>query len=587
MAASPDGLQAHAPPGASLEESRRRLLDVVCKFGALVAAPICVQQIWVNVPVQRWDLIALCAFVGPAVVSLAFARRMSYGVRAVALCALLGIASVGTWFLAGYVLDSAALHLTAVFLTALLLGWRAATLILVVETIAMTAAAYGRLHGLLPTDPQIEAGGHLLENWATAGAILTASAVMLGSGLTFIFRDVERARREAVDLAGRLARESEARLAEIKRREETQRQLVAAQRRDALALLAGGLAHDFNNLLTVVFAAFEEAERELPPDGRAQEALALGRAAAESTAALTRQLLAYSRGDPHGKVATDLAPVLRQTAGLIRRLLPASVELRVQAPHALPLVVCAPTQIQQVLLNLAVNARDAMPDGGVVAITARVADAVVELVVSDTGPGIDPAVADRIFEPLFTTKEAGKGTGLGLSVVAAVVADHGGTIAVRGAAGQGATFEVRLPQAPAGAARAEPAPPAARALDSRRLLVVDDEEAIRLLVARALRGRGYDVALAASADEASSAIAAVGPPDLIVTDLSMPGTSGAAFARAMLAAHAGVRVLVVSGYADEQLADVLATGRAQVLAKPFTIQTLTAAVEALLPPAAG
>ena len=405
---------------------------------------------------------------------------------------------------------------------------------------------------------------------------------MLGSGLPSVFRAVERARQEAVELAARLAAESEARLAEIKRREETQRQLVAAQRRDALALLAGGLAHDFNNLLTIVYAAFESAEGEVKPQGAAAEALALGRAAADSTAALTRQLLAYSRGDPHGKVPTDLSPLLRQTAGLMRRLLPASVDLRVQAPHTLPLVDCAPTQIQQVLLNLGVNARDAMPEGGRLEITARADEDAVELRVSDTGTGIDPAIADRIFEPLFSTKEAGKGTGLGLSVVAAVVTDHGGTIAVRNGTNKGAIFEVRLPLAPVGDAPGAPAPPTAPGPGRGRLLVVDDEEGVRMVAARALRARGYDVEVAASADDALRAIEISGPPDLIVTDLSMPGTSGATFARTTLAGHAAVRVLVISGYAHEELDDVLATGRAEFLVKPFTAATLTAAVDGLL-----
>ena len=584
----PDAAGAEASsPGLSLEESRRRLLDGVCKFGAIVAAPICAQQIWVNVGVGRWDIIVLCAIVGPSLIALGFATSMSYRARALALCVLMGGAAAAAWILAGYVLDCAALHITAVLLAALLLGRRPAVIVLVVDTIALVIAAYGHVDGFLRTDPQIEAAGHLAENWATGGVIITASALMLGVGLSIVLRAVERARREAVDLAGRLGRESEAHLAEVKRREETQRQLVAAQRRDALAMLAGGLAHDFNNLLTVVYAAFEQAEAEVRPGGRAAEALALGRSAAESTAALTRQLLAYSRGDPHGKLPVDLGPLVRQTAGLIRRLLPSNVELHVQGPSVLPLVACAPTQIQQVLINLAVNARDAMPDGGRIDITSRAHAAAVELTVSDTGTGIDPAIADRIFEPLFTTKELGKGTGLGLSVVAAVVTDHGGTISVRSQPGQGATFEVRLPLAPAEARREDAPPPLASVAAVRRVLVVDDEQGVRMVAERALKKRGYDVTLAASADEATRAIAASGPPDLVVTDLSMPGTSGATFARATVAAHPDVRVLVVSGYADVELDDLLATGRAQVLTKPFTGQTLTAAVDALLAKGSG
>ncbi len=567
--------------GASLEEARRRLLDVVCRLGAVVALPVCALEIWVNVHVGRWDLIALNVVVGAPLVALGLARRMPYVARARALCGVIAVAAMAAWVLAGFVLDAAALHLLAVLLAALLLGRRAAVLMLLAESAALAGAAFGHLNHLLPTDPQIEAAGHSAQNWVTGGVLLTAATVMLGMGLTIVLGDVERARREAVTLVERLARESEARLAEIRRREETQRQLVAAQRRDGLALFAGGLAHDFNNLLTVVYAAFEQAQREVRPDGLAAEALAVGRSAADSTASLTRQLLAYSRGDPHGKVATDLGPLVRATTGIVRRLMPSNVEVRVQAPHALPLVMCSPAQIQQVLLNLAINARDAMPEGGLVTITAGADDDAVELRVNDMGTGIDPAIAERIFEPLFSTKEAGKGTGLGLSVVATVVSDHGGTIAVRSSPGEGATFEVRLPRAPASAAPDAATSPREHRAGARRVLIVDDDEAIRKVAARVLRARGCDVEVAASSDEGLRLMAESGAPDLIVTDLSMPGTSGATFARGALAAHADVRVLVVTGYVDEDLADLMATGRAQILAKPFTAQTLAAAVDAL------
>ncbi|HVZ74530.1 MAG TPA: ATP-binding protein [Polyangia bacterium] len=433
------------------------MLDVVCRLGAVAAVPVCAVLIYTNAQLARWDLVTLSSVAGAGLVALGVARDLSYRWRARGLCAAMGLAAIGTWFLGGYVLESAGLHVAAVLLTALLLGRRAATTALLVLTLAFTLAAMGHLHALLPTDPQIQAGGHAANNWMTAGMMLTALTLMLGTGLTLVIRDVERARRDAVDLATRLAKESEARLLEIRRREETQRQLVAAQRRDVLATFAGGLAHDFNNLLTVVYEAFERAQAEVRPFGVAAEALTLGKAAADSTGSLTRQLLAYSRGDHDGKTPTDLAPLVRTTLAIVRRLLPSYVEIRSVAPSTLPPVLCAPTQIQQVLLNLAVNARDAMPDGGRLDITARADGDAVELLVTDTGTGIDPAIAPRIFEPLFSTKAPGQGTGLGLSVVAMVVSDHGGTVTVKSQPGAGTTFEVRLPLAVA----AEPAAPIA------------------------------------------------------------------------------------------------------------------------------
>jgi signal transduction histidine kinase len=567
--------------GGSLVESRQRLLDVVCWVGCIFGVPVCAGEIWVNTAVGRWDLIALSGLVGLCLAALPFGRRLKYTVRATAFCAVMGVAAGATWLLGGFVLDSAAVHMTAILLSVLLLGRRAAVVVLLVLTAMFVVAAYGHYHGWLPTDPQIEAAGHSAQNWVTGGAILTATAILVAMGMSIVLRNIEGARRVAVHLSTRLALESEARLLEIQRREETQRLLVASQRREALAMLAGGLAHDFNNLLTVVYYAFEQSELEVRAGGPAAEALALGRSAAESTAALTRQLLAYSRGDPQGKTPLDLAPVLRTTCALIRRLLPQDITLRLDSPETLPHVVCAPTQIQQVLLNLAVNARDAMSHGGEVVIVVRIDNAAVELRVTDTGTGIDPAIAERIFEPLFTTKAVGQGTGLGLAVVASVISDHGGTISVQSRPGVGTTFEVRLPRSTAGGERV-PVPAPVPAAAKRRLLVVDDEEAVRLVAARVLRARGFDVTVYASADEAMRAIDAALLPDLIVTDLSMPGTSGAVFARRMLAAYETLRVLVISGFgADVELTDVLATGRAAVLVKPFTAQSLGEAVAAL------
>jgi signal transduction histidine kinase len=504
-------------------------------------------------------------------------------VRATALCVNMAGAAAAAWFLAGFVLDTAALHLIAILLAMLLLGRRAAALVTVGETIAFAVAADGHLNGWLPTDPQIEAAGHSLQNWATGGVMLTAGTVIVGMGISVVVRNVEAARRVAVQLAESLAVEREALRVEIGRREETQRLLVASQRREALSLLAGGVAHDFNNLLTVVYYAFEQSEREVRPGGAAAEALAFGRTAAESTAALTRQLLAYSRGDPQGKTATDLAPVVRTTATLVRRLVGKNIEMNVDVPDTLPRVECAQTQIQQVILNLAVNARDAMPDGGRPETGARPDGAAVELRVSDTGVGIEPAVAERMFEPLFSTKEAGKGTGLGLAVVATVVSDHGGTISVRGRAGGGTTFEVRLPLASRARVPAETPVPLEAA--HRRLLVVDDEDAVRLVAARVLRGASYDVEAASSAEEALRAIEARGAPDVVVTDLSMPGMSGVDLARRLLGAHAALRVLLISGYApDGDVSDLLATKRAAILVKPFTASSLVDAVETLRAP---
>jgi two-component system cell cycle sensor histidine kinase/response regulator CckA len=393
-----------------------------------------------------------------------------------------------------------------------------------------------------------------------------------------------------------------------------QRQLEEAQRLESIGRLAGGVAHDFNTLLTPILGNAEAALAELGPAHPLAADLRAIVEAAERAGGLTSQLLAIGRRQVLQDRRLDLNAEVGTLHSLLRRTIGADVEVRLSlAPDLWP-VRGDPSQIHQVLLNLAVNARDAMPSGGVLTIGTRnlpAADGagagagprdLVELTVADTGVGIGEETRARIFEPFFTTKGPGKGTGLGLSTVLGVVKQHGGEIEVRSAPGAGATFRVLLPRGPeATAGEASTAPPpapavgpgtgpgaAARSEDRRRtgtILVVEDESGVRRLVESFLRGAGHTVLVAPDASQALALAGGhAGRIDLLLTDVVMPGMNGRELHQALRAGRPALPVLYMSGYPalPSSLQDLVDGDRDAFIAKPFTRAQLLARVEAML-----
>jgi PAS domain S-box-containing protein len=365
-------------------------------------------------------------------------------------------------------------------------------------------------------------------------------------------------------------------IAEQRRLEDQIRQ---AQKMEAVGQLAGGIAHDFNNLLTVIGGNVMLINSgELSPEAR--EYAAEIAAAAERAGVMTRQLLTFSRKQELRLDSIDLNHVVKNVLQLLRRLLGPEVEITLDLQHDLQNVVADAGQIEQVLINLAVNARDAMPDGGRLTIaTARDGHAIA-VSVADTGVGMTDATRERIFEPFFTTKEAGEGTGLGLSTVYGIVRQSGGQVRVESAPGEGATFTVVLPAAPeAASVETAPAYPVRTpALAGRlgRVLLVDDEPGVRTVAARALARAGHELVVAASGLEALDLLDAEQPIDLLITDLAMPGMNGLELAERVHERHPELPVLYISGYADQVLAAVRPTdGSFEVLEKPFTPAELT------------
>ncbi len=356
--------------------------------------------------------------------------------------------------------------------------------------------------------------------------------------------------------------------------------LRQVQKMDAVGTLAGGIAHDFNNVLQALLSQAQllrgRCNHPLEVEALAQELERhVGRGAA-----LTRQLLLFSRRETARLERLDLNETVREAIKMLRRLVRANIALDMDLAHGELPLEADHGQLDQVILNLVVNASDSMPQGGRLTIRTGVADpAHVRLEVEDTGHGIPDEIRDRIFEPFFTTKAAGKGTGLGLSVVHGIVARHGGGIEVESAAGKGTTFRITLPMAepgagPAAATTGEDAH-ALRRGNGERLLVVEDETGARQALQDILGNLGYAVTAVASGEDAGK-LPPEPPFDVLLTDLMLPGVAGTDLAVGLRERWPGLKVVFMSGYAgDEELRHEIQSGGAHFLQKPFDMSTLS------------
>jgi PAS domain S-box-containing protein len=371
-------------------------------------------------------------------------------------------------------------------------------------------------------------------------------------------------------------------LLDITERKLLEEQLLQSQKMDALGQLAGGIAHDFNNLLTAISGYADLASAEAAPGSRLERCLSGVRSAAGEAASLTARLLAFSRRDVSARAVVEVNELVRSTADMLARLLREDVVLELDLADDLPCVSADPVQLKQVVMNLALNARDALPLGGRVTLRTRAADQGVALSVHDTGVGMDAETRRRALEPFFTTKTAGEGTGLGLAVVYGVVQALGGTLELDSERGAGTVVTVRLPAVDGRPAGSEQAEERALALGSERVLVAEDREVVRALAHDVLSAAGFAVQVAADAEQALEASRATGF-DLLVTDVVMPGMSGPELAATLRERIPALPVLYMSGYTDDVLDDeALAAPRTAFLRKPFGRGDLERAVRALL-----
>jgi two-component system cell cycle sensor histidine kinase/response regulator CckA len=373
-------------------------------------------------------------------------------------------------------------------------------------------------------------------------------------------------------------------------------ELRQSQRMETVGQLAGGVAHDFNNLLTAINGRTDFLAEAQNLDASQREDVEEIRRAAQRAASLTRQLLAFSRKQVLTPRVIDLNAVVRGMEPMLRRLIGEDILIQVVQDENLGHITADTGQLEQILLNLCLNSRDAMPDGGVlkietsrvgrdnadVALTGYDAENLVQLSVSDTGEGMDDHTKEHLFEPFFTTKPEGKGTGLGLSTVYGIVKQSGATITVESAVGRGTTFHIYFPRTDA-----ELSPPETRPLrqgGSERLLLVEDDRSVRELAERIFRERGYKVTATADGTEALHAfIAQADQIDLVVTDLIMPGMSGRELVQALHQIRPDLRALFVSGYTEDEITRRgLHDPSVAFLQKPFTAEVLLAKVRSVL-----
>ena len=385
---------------------------------------------------------------------------------------------------------------------------------------------------------------------------------------------------------------------------EREEQLRQAQKMEAIGRLAGGVAHDFNNLLTAVIG-YADAIAERETDEGTRRDVGEIRKAADRAASLTRQLLAFGRKQFLRPVVLDLNETVTGLLQMLPRVIGENIQTLPRLAKDLARVTADPSQMEQVLVNLVLNARDAMPMGGTISIdtcnveltTANLAaeglrlhpGSYVMLAVSDTGTGMDATTRARAFEPFFTTKPKGKGTGLGLATVYGIVDQTGGEITIKTALGHGTVVRIYLPAVAAPAEKREAEPPRpAKTYGNESVLVVEDNDAVRELAILALKQRGYEVLEAASAEQALDLIAHGARPQLLLTDVVMPGLSGPNLAARLLQSNPRLRVLYMSGYSeDAAAAHGTFWGGVPLLQKPFTSSQLAERVRMTLDTANG
>jgi len=380
--------------------------------------------------------------------------------------------------------------------------------------------------------------------------------------------------------------------------EKLQDQLVQAQKMEAIGRLTGGIAHDFNNLLTAINGFTELAQHKLPPDSPVQEMLKYVLDSGHRAANLVRQLLAFSRKQIIEPKIINLNSLIPDLDKMLRRIIGEDIKIKTNVASDTWLIKIDPAQVEQVIVNLAVNARDAMPDGGQISITADNTTLTgddlaghletqpgeyVLLSIKDTGTGMNNDILSNIFEPFFTTKEQGKGTGLGLATVYGIIKQNEGDIWVESREDQGTTFKIYLPRAE-GASKSEAAPPQANPRGDETILLTEDDLEVRELMRRILERQGYTVLDTATGKEALHLAKHYGDPiDLLITDVVMPDINGKVLAEQILHIRPSLKIIFISGYPDETIAKHgVIEADIVFLQKPFTAGELAQRTRATL-----
>ncbi|HYF61222.1 MAG TPA: PAS domain-containing protein, partial [Herpetosiphonaceae bacterium] len=427
---------------------------------------------------------------------------------------------------------------------------------------------------------------HRAQILAGAEPEMVEYAIVAGDGRPIWLREYHRPMWD--EPAGRIVRLYGA-AQDITRFKQLERQLQQSQKMEAVGRLSGGIAHDFNNLLTVILGHCALARLDIAPEHPLWSDITLIQDAAERAAMLTHQLLAFSRQQVLQPQVVAVNTIVTAMGQLLQRLIGEDITLVLRLDPTVSTIMADPGQLQQVIMNLAINARDAMPAGGTLTIETsemwRDGLRWVQLSVQDTGIGMDPATQAHIFEPFFTTKEIGKGTGLGLATVHGIVLQSRGQISMASTVGYGTTFRIALPPS----ASAESGPAADGAPEhpphgAGTILLVEDEDPVRALIARVLRTHGYAIIEARNGAQALDLMAVNDQPiDLLLTDMRMPGgLSGQQLAARLQGMRAELKVLYISGYTDTMPCQEAADPNCGWLHKPFTPDALVRTVAGML-----
>ena len=427
------------------------------------------------------------------------------------------------------------------------------------------------------------------------GRAALAQAERSHADLEKLYQELER---RVDERTAELIAANQALRTEMDERAALEEQLRQAQKMESMGTLAGGIAHDFNNILNVIQGYSSLIAAQAGENKDIGESLKVINEAIKRGAGVVQQLLTMARKTEANLEPTDLNAVVGGLVELIKGTFPKNIAVHLELAAGLPMIMADPNQITQALLNLCVNARDAMPNGGRLTLRTASADAgvlddanaeakeAVAIEISDSGSGIDEKVRERIFEPFFTTKDADKGTGLGLSVVYGIVKNHRGTVRVTSAPGEGSTFRIVLPVG--NEQCAEPSDSDGNGTEkdnaaSATALVVEDEEAMLHLLRNLLAERGYRVLTAVDGEEATARYRRNGDDiDVVLLDLDLPKISGAEVLQKIRAKNPGARVVVTSGYLEPELkAELAREGVSRFVHKPYMPQEVIAALEDL------
>jgi signal transduction histidine kinase/ActR/RegA family two-component response regulator len=565
-----------------LGSTRQRLLRWMLYGLALVGLPAWILHTTAMVQLQMWgNLLAVSLGYWLTVVCALLPRSVPFGVRAAILEILLFGLAVDSLVRFGLAGGGPSLLLTVAVLATVFFGLRSGLFFGMLCIGSMALVGAGFVTGVLELDPDIPATMSSIQAWsAVTSTVATAClALVLAPGL--LQRDLLRAMREREQAAKDLVDEALTRAQLQSEKQALSEQLHQAQKMEAVGQLAGGVAHDFNNVLTAIRGNMELALRDLDPLGRAAHRVEASLHSVDRAAELSGRLLAFSRRKVMATSPTSVNSCLRGIAPMLQRLIGEETRLEVRLNAAQDVVMADASQLELVLMNLALNARDAMPSGGLLLLAtsntphgpATRARPMLVLEVSDTGHGMDAATQERIFEPFFTTKAVGQGTGLGLTMVFNIVQQHGGEIRVSSTPGQGTRFAIQLacvaerPSTEQTARRARPPP-----RGSELVLLVEDDPMVLETTEAMLEELGYQVDSATNPDEALAYVhGADRPPDLLLTDVVLPGMNGRELAEQLLAFYPELRVVFTSGYTeDDVLRRGVASEKVHFLPKPFS-----------------